>query len=138
MKFSAALTSIPLLLAITVMTAIGCGGSTPDVGLVTGTVTLDGQPLENAEVVFAPATGRPSTGLTDSGGRYELTYIRDVKGAVPGTHAVRITTRPESRPDDYQGPAFRETISAKYNTDTVLKAEVEAGANTYNFDLESR
>lgn len=137
-SFVTALMSIPFLLAIAALAAVGCSGGSPDVGLVTGTVTLDGEPLENAEVVFAPASGRPSTGLTDSSGRYELTYIRDVKGAVPGPHTVRITTRPEPRADDYQGPAFREPIPGKYNTDTELTANVEPGPNTFDFDLQLR
>ena len=126
-------------LAIALAAVTGCGGgSTPDVGLVIGTVTMDGKPLENAAVIFSPPNGRPSMGLTDSNGKYELNYIRDTKGAVPGTHQVRITTQPESRPDDYTGPEFKETIPAKYNTDTTLDAEVKAGENTFNFELESR
>lgn len=126
-----------LLFALAGMT--GCGGtSQPDVGLVTGTVTMDGQPLENAAVVFSPTNGRPSMGITDSSGQYELTYIRDTKGAIPGTHQVRITTVEESVPDDYSGPAFRETIPIKYNAETTLVADVKPGENTFDFELESR
>ena len=77
-------------------------------------------------------------GLTDSSGKYELTYIRDTKGAVPGTHTVRITTHPEPVADDYSGPAFKEPIPAKYNADTTLKADVKAGENTFDFELQSR
>ena len=139
MKFSAIPVSICFVLTTVLAVSAGCsGGGTPDVGVVTRTVTMDGKPLENAEIVFAPSSGRPSMGLTDSNGKYELTYIRDVKGAVPGTHKVRITTRPESRPDDYTGPQFKETIPAKYNADTTLTADVKAGENTFNFDLQSR
>ena len=129
--------SIVFALAFAVVAGCGGGGS-PDVGLVTGTVTMDGKPLENAEVVFSPPNGRPSMALTDSSGKYELTYIRDTKGAVPGTHKVRITTRPEAVADDYSGPAFKEPIPIKYNAETTLTAEVKAGENTFNFELQSR
>ncbi len=128
-----------LVLAGVLAVVAGCsGGSASDLGLVTGTVTMGGKPLENAEIVFAPSSGRPSMGLTNSNGQYELTYIRDVKGAVPGTHKVRITTRPESQPDDYAGPPFKETIPAKYNSDTTLTADVKVGENTFDFELEPR
>jgi len=139
MKLAAIPASIGIAMTFVLAAVIGCsGGITSDFGLVTGTVTMAGKPLEGAEVVFSPPSGRPSMGLTDSSGKYELTYIRDTKGAVPGTHKVRITTRPESVADDYSGPAFKEPIPAKYNTDTTLTADVKAGENTFNFELESR
>ena len=42
---------VALVVAVTLLTQ-GCGRS--DLGKVTGTVKLDGQPLPNATVVFSP------------------------------------------------------------------------------------
>lgn len=75
---------IPILL-------IGCGrGDQPDLGTVTGVVTLNGAPLSHVEVTFVPEAGRPSYGETDNDGKYELTYIRDTKGAKVGKHTISV------------------------------------------------
>ena len=73
---------------------VGCGSSTrPNLGEVRGKLTLDGQPLTDAQVIFAPDTGgRKSTGRPNAQGEYELTYIRDIKGAKVGPHTIRIST----------------------------------------------
>jgi hypothetical protein len=76
--------TIPLLL-------IGCGrGDQPELGSVFGIVSLNGKPLTHVEVTFAPEVGRPSYGETNDEGIYELVYLRDVKGAKVGRHAVTI------------------------------------------------
>ena len=71
---------------------VGCGsrGDRPELGTVTGRVTLNGEPLRNVEVSFVPASGRPSYGETNDDGIYELVYIRDVKGAKVGKHKVTV------------------------------------------------
>lgn len=115
----------------------GCGGGgadTPELGEVTGTITLDGSPLSGAEVVFEPAAGAPSVGKTDEAGQYELAYNQDANGAVPGQHTVRISKFGEpGSPNDTQ-----DQIPAKFNANSKLTAEVKAGDNTVNFDLETK
>src|SRR5512138_20654 len=74
----------------------GCGGSgagdLPELAEVTGRVTMAGQPLEGAIVVFEPRQGGSlSTGVTDADGRFELIYSQDHKGAVPGQHTVKVS-----------------------------------------------
>ncbi|MCA9049044.1 MAG: carboxypeptidase regulatory-like domain-containing protein [Planctomycetaceae bacterium] len=72
----------------------GCGGAPsdmPPLGTVTGTVTVDGQPLANAMVTFTPAEGgRPSTGMTGPDGAYALKYTADHMGAAIGKHFVTV------------------------------------------------
>jgi hypothetical protein len=117
----------------------GCGSSgRPDLAQVSGTITMDGKPLPDAQVVFSPADGRPSTGATDASGKYSLTYIRDVKGAVLGTHSVRITTVPKSTSDQDGVAPVIDPIPAKYNVNTMLTGEVKSGENTVDFPLESK
>ena len=80
-----------LLLILTC--CLGCsGGSDVELGKVTGLVTMNGEPLADAIVVFKPAEGNPSTGRTDSNGNYDLTYLGNSPGAIVGKHSVRITT----------------------------------------------
>jgi len=121
-------------LGILVATAIlGCGPSQgPTLGQVSGTVTLDGTPLAHATVLFTPAgMGRTSQGITDGHGRYQLHYLRDIRGANIDQHSVRITTAGEAT-------GSRELLPPRYHTCTELAGLVAAGQNTNNFDLQSR
>jgi len=109
----------------------GCGGRGPKLGQVQGTVTLDGQPLKHAAVIFEPkAGGRASMAITDASGHYELIYLRDIKGALLGSHKAKISTASEDDP--------KQRIPARYNRQTTLTAEVTPGANQHNFNLTSR
>lgn len=130
----------PTLVVLAVaLSGLSCGSSDqPELGQVSGTVTMDGKPLPNAQVVFSPEKGRPSMAITDESGKYALTYIRDVKGAVPGKHTVRITAVRVSTSDREGAAPVKEPIPAKYNANTTLTAQVEPGENTVDFALESK
>ena len=111
----------------------GCGGG-PDVGYVTGKVTLNGQPLANAEVEFQPVNNqRPSTGNTNNEGVYELSYTAQQKGALVGEHIVRITIGEEDE-DEGVSKAVVE-IPAKYNSHSELKRTVKPGTQNMDFEL---
>jgi hypothetical protein len=133
-----------LVMAGLVLVAAGCQrGDRPPLGRVTGTVTMDGQPLAGVEVSFAPESGRPSVGLTDGAGRYELMYVGTVKGAKVGSHRVRIATVPsdlDDSGDDDRPPRSLPLIRIplRYNFQTTLTAEVQRGRNTFDFALESK
>jgi hypothetical protein len=118
---------------------VGCGGGdTPPLGQVTGSVTLDGKPVEGAVIQFEPTTsGFPTAfGQTDKDGKYELWYSRGNKGASLGESLVRIQAFQDANLD--AGTKRRpETIPARYNVMTDLKVEVARGAQTHNFDLKS-
>lgn len=113
-----------------------CGPATPPIGTVTGTVTLDKQPLAGANLVFQPADGRPSYGMTDSAGRFTLEYAEGVPGALVGRHTVIIRT--EFWGDSPGDPrATPEKLPKKYHDETELTADVKSGQNTIDFDLNS-
>ncbi len=116
---------------------VGCGGDAtrPPISTVTGVVTLDGQPLENASVMFQPETGRPSSGTTDKEGRYTLEYSPGVPGAAEGKHTVIIRTLVPG--EDGQPPVSPEKLPARYHDETELEVEVTSGNNVHNFDLTS-
>ena len=128
--------NVPFLL---LLVCTGCGGGPtdyPDMGTVSGTVTMDGQPLVDARIAFQPEGNRPSYGVTDSSGYYTLTYSATKEGAKVGKHKVSISTfRDEGDPEDPQITA--ETVPNKYNTKSELTAMVEGGSNTFDFALTS-
>lgn len=117
----------------------GCGRS--DLATVTGTVTLDDQPLENAIVEFSPTTegqGAPSYGRTDASGNFTLQYTRDQAGAELGEHRVSITTESSGDQDAVPPvPASPERVPARYNWASELRETVVAGDNTFTFQLTS-
>jgi hypothetical protein len=103
-----------LSVGLLLLTACGCGrGNYPEVTTVTGIVTLDGKPLEDAEITFAPKDGRASSGRTDARGQYALSYTKNIRGAVLGEHRVMIRKVIE----DYSKASSRAAaaIDAKQN-----------------------
>ncbi len=121
-----------LVVVSVLMTLPGCvPSSRPPLGRVSGTVRLDGESLANATVLFTPAgQGRTSQGVTDTQGRYELRYLRDIPGANIDQHTVRITTACEEN-------GGRELLPARYHARTDLEARVVAGRNVFDFELRS-
>jgi hypothetical protein len=109
----------------------------PSLGRVSGTVTLDGQPVAEASVMFEGANPGepPSLGKTDASGKYELYYSRNHKGATVGEHPVYITTYQPASDDNSQ--VKKETVPAKYNAKSELKSTVKRGNNKIDFELKA-
>ncbi len=122
--------------------SMGCQrGDRPEIGEVTGTITLDGSPLNAALVYFSPESGgRPSQASTDKEGKYELIYIGTSKGAKVGKHKVRVTTAYEGvDPNNPSRTVYNpEQVPGKYNQDTELVVDVVPEGNVHNFDLVGR
>lgn len=124
----------------------GCGSSGPEVGEVTGTVTLDGKPLPNAVLTFksqAP-NGTTSMGVTGPDGKYTLMFTTDRSGAMLGKHDVEIVTNKLSDDDVASLKAQGKTpppftpIPKKYREPGTLVKDVVKGKNTIDFDLASK
>ncbi|MEW4563835.1 carboxypeptidase-like regulatory domain-containing protein [Bremerella sp. JC770] len=131
-----------LLILTCAIGSAGCFDSRPDdlpdLGEVTGTVTLDGAPLSDATVSFqSEELGRMASGKTDAAGHYELILLNDTKGAVVGANKVFITTA-RSGEDGVPGSAKKEFLPKRYHADTELTADVKADENEFNFDLQSK
>lgn len=137
----AAAMGVVLLGAVVAGGAAGCGGGNgPPLGNVSGTVTLDGKPLADVEVCFAPARGRASIGRTDGSGRYALTFVGKTKGALVGAHRVSVNW-PLGDPEDdarEQKAGSRPPIPDRYSRQSTLTADVRGGSNTFDFALESK
>ncbi len=119
------------------LTAIGCGGE--KLPVVSGTITLGGQPLADAAVIFLPEdeTQSPAQATTDASGKYTLEQDADVEGIQPGKYAVRITTfQPASPDDDPPILAIKEKVPVRYNLETELSAAVEAEQDSVENPLD--
>lgn len=117
----------------------GCGQSGPKLGQVTGTVTLDGQPVPRASITFAPVEPGPtSMGGTNKDGQYKLLFNTDRQGAVLGKHNVTIRSLEQDTDEDGKPTGDAPVkIPAKYGQVGALTAEVFTGSNTIDFKLES-
>lgn len=137
-----------ILVSAVLCLVAGCSDSGPPVGIVTGTVTLDGEPLPNAEVSFEPLfpEGSSSTSArrTDENGYYKMQYSIDRPGVLMGEHQVQISTAYDEKIPDPRDPSrttlkkYRETVPVKYNWETELKYTVVKGKQEANFDLRSK
>ena len=152
----------PSLLAALLLTlaSVGCG-SKYDLHPVTGTVTLDGAPLENAVVTFQAASGGNSaSGTTDASGVYTLHDIRPDAGpgVEPGEYVVSVSWTEPPAVDlsqmDASSPDYDKMTTAPSNPNSGpvaskfpaayrdgktsgLKATVSPGPNTVDLPLES-
>ncbi len=127
----------PLAWALGCGLLIGCSAKPsgmPAVAPVTGTVTLNGEPLAGASVIFQSESGHSSMGTTDSTGSYQLTAPGNQKGAVIGLNKVKINSKLDAPP----GPNWKDPIPARYNSASELSAQVNAGQNSFNFALEKK
>ena len=135
----------PLLLLVVLagFPLVGCNfssGDLPEIGQVFGTVTLDGKPLPNVEVMFYPQDGgRMSIGVTDANGQYELEYMRGAKiiyGAKVGEHNVSLLA---AQDDDSDEPTAAAIPKQYRGSKSELRATVQSGKNPpIDFALSSQ
>lgn len=125
-----------LLMGILCAMAIGCGGSdAPPTASVEGTITIDGQPAGDVQVMFVPAAGgRPAMAVTNAEGHYELAYSSDIDGAAIGEHNVSFQPAAE---DDAELQQKLKGFPVQYMQSGAEIAIVDEGSNTIDFDLKS-
>lgn len=135
-----------LALPLLAMTAgwYGCGVAAPELAEVTGTITLNGQPLQGAAVRFTPVSGAgwPAHGTTNAEGRYRLLSADGRPGAMPGQHMVAISVEEllaaEQAEQILRGRDFplpAPQIPARYSSGEFLRADVQPGRNVRDFAL---
>ena len=120
---------------------VGCGGGGDGMERVdvSGTVTYQGQPVQEGSITFDPQGGGPVAGAQITGGKYQATG----RGAVPvGNYIVRISATVEDREnwveDAMPYPPTKELLPRKYNHESDLQREIPSGARNLemNFELD--
>jgi len=132
-----------LMIGLSFVSSPGCSGRPKNVARkVTGKVTLGGQPLPNALVMFMPVEGgAPAMGKTDEAGSYNLVWAqskgRKIEGAQIGENFVKISTyvegAPKAQPPRTEVP---EKVPFKYRVTDPPKVTVTPGTNTIDIPLE--
>jgi len=145
------LRSLWMLCFAVALTAPGCGGSSGkkiDRQSISGSVTLDGAPLDQGTIRFEPMSDvkeKTAAGSLIQAGRYAISAA---EGLPPGKYIVSISavegaaSTPAADPQDAMNAAAKETpkadrIPAKYNKNSELVVEIKSGSNQHDFPLTS-
>ena len=133
-----------VLALILLPVVVGCGKDEVPRNNVTGEVKLDGKPLERGSILFVPSDGTKGVvaGGSIDAGKYQL---NSATGPVTGTNRVEIraikkTGRMVQKPMVPRGEMMEETAEAvlpRFNSNSTLKVQIQAGDNTCNFDVTS-
>jgi hypothetical protein len=142
-------------LAAGLLAAAGCGG--PEMGTVSGRVTVGGVPVTEGVVMFHPVNGPTAVGAIQKDGTYSLTTFKPGDGAVVGAHTVTISATSVGAGKMVEAASLDEEIAKsgknatkwlvagdvkwvvpeKYSRPetTDQKATVTGGENAIDFDL---
>ncbi|MDD3470395.1 MAG: carboxypeptidase-like regulatory domain-containing protein [Thermoguttaceae bacterium] len=108
---------------------------------VSGVITLDGQPLPMAQILFEDNDRTYSYGLTDADGRYTLQLNTVKQGVTPGRKTIRITTSrggPEFTMLNESFQPSEEMVPVQYNVQSKESVEVLPNQpQVFDFDLKS-
>ena len=150
--------SVPATLLVAAVAALaGCSGQgSGDFATVSGAVTHNGSPVEEAKVLFVSTTevngvAEQYSTTTDSSGKYMIGGSGDRPGIPPGRYKVVITKlrlKPGVQvPDDFDSLQLEmsglgiNTLPKEYSdvASTKLSAMLESGKNKdVNFDLKGK
>ncbi len=83
---------------------------------VTSTVTIKGQPVEGADIVFVPSTPEALAAFakTDDDGKFEMRTIDPGDGVVAGTYKVMVSKLEAGKVDDTKVFATAEEEATAY------------------------
>ena len=100
-----------------VVALAGCAGEGgPATVNASGVVTLDGKPVEKAQVVFISDGGtNPTSAMTDAQGNFSLSYNGEKKGAIPGNYKAQVSkTIMETKGEGGTEIKLTQGLPAKY------------------------
>ncbi len=116
----------------------GCRGSDGMSG-VSGTVTLDGKPLESGAISFIPVDGQSTTaGGEIKQGHYSVQVPPAAMKVSISSPKVVGKKKLYDTPDSPEMEVTQEAVPARYNEQTELKIDVKSGTNKQDFDLQSK
>ena len=122
---------VRLLTLAFVLALAGCSGPES----LSGTVTLDGEPLADAGLLFVPQGGDAETvvGITDKHGRFVITPAAG-RSIAYGTYKVVVTKRAEPTPaqiaamltpDELLPPKFSDLSQTELRVEVSSSADVD-------------
>jgi hypothetical protein len=134
------MTRLRILLATVLLAATGCGQG--PAATVSGTVTLDGQPLPTGSaidgtVMFYPQTGGAAAYGSVKEGRYEV-RTGGAAGLAPGKYDVTVRIVEIGPPPVEGAPPAQNVLSPERygsRSSSGLVCDVQSGDNAFDIDL---
>jgi hypothetical protein len=154
---------VALTLVLATIMVGGCSSGTRRAPTypVTGTVTMKGQPLEGATVVFVPAEGssqEAASGITDAAGKFKLSTFLADDGSQEGEYRIKVSKFDIKKPtkeeqdkyisieeeqkmqfgDEKPTPPAKNLLPPKYANEASsgFTYTVKKGQNTVELNLE--
>jgi len=132
---------VVVCLAVSGIVALSGCGRKSNVVPVAGRVTLDGQPLANVAINFAPQTGGldgayASYGKTDADGRYALKLVDNgQRGAMVGKNRVTLNESGLGGESDGAAPRLQFKLPPTARDGTLSFEVPPAGTDAANFEF---
>jgi hypothetical protein len=133
-----------ILLPLVLLLLSGCGGGGADRGAISGTVVLDGKPLEQGSILFTPIEG---THGSVAGGKIENGRFQFSAKTGPAIGRNRVEIRAMRKTGKMVPKAFGrpgemvpeqvEAIPPRFNAKSELKVDTKPGDNTAGFEVSS-
>jgi len=137
------LVSIVLVcVVLSAMSVVGCNKSSgPDTYEVSGTLTHNGEPIAQMEVIFLPEdTGlyRESLAITDAEGKFTMMYTNKLEGVAPGSNTVYVRDPASINGDQTSTEASYVAVLEKYGDPATspMKVTIEDDQVEYELKLD--
>ncbi len=126
------------LLGVTLLLVAGCSEPSTTAE-VSGSVSVDGVPVESGSIGFFPVDGKSSTaGAVIKAGRYtaQVPFGKSkVEIRVPKVIGEK---KLYDTPDSPVQPVMTESLPPKFNEESELQMDVEPGTNEEDFNLSTK
>jgi hypothetical protein len=128
-----------LIAVIGFLALSGCGGGSG--AAISGSVSLDGAPLDEATITFVPEDGgqRQAAWAPVVGGKYA---IDSSSGLGSGKFRVEIravrSSGDKANPNEPTLMTAKDIVPAKYNDKSELTVEIKPGKNSADFAVTSK
>jgi hypothetical protein len=122
--------------AMLAASTFGCSGDSKHAA-VSGSVTLDGAPIQTGTIRFVPADGMSATADAI------ITEGEFTAAVPPGEKRIEISApkvigKRRMMPDSPEISITEESVPAKYNTKSELTYSVTAGTQSKDFELSNK
>lgn len=118
----------------------GCANTeVPGMAVVTGTVVLDGQPVEDGTILFEPkdGEGQAVSAVIKKDGRFEARVPQGEKCVRINWPKVTGQKKVSDTPDSLVIDTVEEMVPEKYNSKSALMISVGMGKSKLDFRLET-
>jgi hypothetical protein len=124
-------------LLLAALLIVGCGKS--NIGIVTGTISVDGAPAKSGSIAFFPLNRKSSTaGAEIVDGRYTAKVALGTAKVEIRVPKVVGQKKLYDTPDSPIKQIMSESLPRKYNDETELMLDVQPGKNVQDYDLTTR